>query len=127
MFIDEYFSERVSARTGGEEGQPNADSCRQRDEGSKMTINVRTSFMDGPKRKTRLVSIKLMLFTLYISGLISMVLGLIAAQLQTPYTCTYRYEKNPQMFEKKSRNITLIYRKSSLKVLEDRFDWLDLK
>ena len=35
---------------GGEGGQPNADSCRQGEEGegSKITKNVRTSFMDGP-------------------------------------------------------------------------------
>ena len=37
---------------GGEGGQPNADSCRQGEGvggGVKITKNVRTSFMDGPK------------------------------------------------------------------------------
>ena len=34
---------------GGEGSQPNADSCRQGEEGvSKITKNVRTSFIDGP-------------------------------------------------------------------------------
>ena len=32
----------------GEEGQPNADSCRQGEGVTKITKNVRTSFMDGP-------------------------------------------------------------------------------
>ena len=42
MFTDEYFSIRVFARTGGGEGaQPNAESCRQGKEGSKITKNVR--------------------------------------------------------------------------------------
>ena len=49
MFTDEYFSDQVSAQAGGEGGQPNADSCRQgQGRGSKITKNVRTSFMDGP-------------------------------------------------------------------------------
>ena len=32
----------------GEGGQPNADICRQGEGVSKITKNVRTSFMDGP-------------------------------------------------------------------------------
>ena len=49
MFTDEYFSSQVFARTGGGEGaQPNAESCRKGKEGSKITKNVQTSFMDGP-------------------------------------------------------------------------------
>ena len=35
----------------GEGGQPNADSCRQGEEGSKITKNVRASFMDSPLQK----------------------------------------------------------------------------
>ena len=48
MFTNEYFTDRVSARKGEEGGQPNADSCRQGEGASKITKNVRTSFMDGP-------------------------------------------------------------------------------
>ena len=35
MFSNEYFSDRLSAWTGGEGAQPNTDSCRQGEGGQK--------------------------------------------------------------------------------------------
>ena len=49
MFTNEYFSNQVPAHTEGEGCQPNVDSSRQEEGGSKITKNVQTSFMDGSK------------------------------------------------------------------------------
>ena len=41
MFNNEYFSDRVSARTGGELGQPNSDSCRKGEwEGGQKSLKM---------------------------------------------------------------------------------------
>ena len=48
MFTNEYFSDPVSARTGGR-GVSQMQTAADRGSGeSKITKNVRTSFMDGP-------------------------------------------------------------------------------
>ena len=48
MFTDEYFSDRVSARTGGGRGSAKCRQLQTGGGGIKITKNVRTSFMDGP-------------------------------------------------------------------------------
>ena len=40
MFTNEYFSDWVSARTGGDRGQQNADSCRQGEGGDQKSLKM---------------------------------------------------------------------------------------